>query len=144
MRLWSSGKDLPLSPLAAICVSLTLPTFSLYLFSDFLPGYILPCHRPKQLYPLTNKNNTYTEGYSITKDGLPEGFHSRLFVYDKYGVLNENGHNGLVYLKTWDLFGGTVWQGLRGLPLLEEVCHWEIALRFQKTHIINNVFISVL
>lgn len=28
----------------------------------------------------------------------------------KYGSLNENDHCEFVCLKTWDLFGGTVWE----------------------------------
>ncbi|CAO2645911.1 ATP-binding cassette sub-family A member 6 [Lemmus lemmus] len=43
-------------------VSLTLPTFSLYLCMDFLPGFTLLSHWPKQLYSSTSKSNPYTEG----------------------------------------------------------------------------------
>ena len=39
-------------------------SLSIYIYINiFQPGYILPCHRPKQLYSLTNKSNTYREGY---------------------------------------------------------------------------------
>jgi hypothetical protein len=34
------------------------------------------------------------------------------------------------------LGGGTVLEGLGGVALLEEVCRWERALTFQKTHTI--------
>ena len=35
-------------------------------------------------------------------------------------------------LKAWSLFGDTVLEGLEGMTLLEEMCHWGWALRFQK------------
>ena len=44
-----------------------------------------------------------------------------------------NEYHQLICLKTWSSVGGIVWEGLRGVALLEEVCHWEKALRFQKT-----------
>lgn len=31
--------------------------------------------------------------------------------------------------------GGMVWEGLRGMTLFKEVCHWGQALRFQKTSV---------
>jgi hypothetical protein len=31
---------------------------------------------------------------------------------------------GLIDLNTWSPAGGTVWEGLEGVTLLEEVCHW--------------------
>ena len=46
---------------------MTLPTLSIHLFQ---PGYILPCHRPKQLYSLINKSNTYTEGQPTSFQGF--------------------------------------------------------------------------
>ena len=47
------------------------------------------------------------------------------------GGLNENGSHGLIYLKACSPVGGTFWEGLRGVALLEEVCHWKQVLRFQ-------------
>jgi hypothetical protein len=38
----------------------------------------------------------------------------------------------LIYLNTWSSVGGTLWEGLEGVALLEEVCHWKWGLRFQK------------
>jgi hypothetical protein len=32
-----------------------------------------------------------------------------------------------------------VWEGLGGMALTEEVCHWEWTLKFQKTHTIPSV-----
>ena len=40
------------------------------------------------------------------------------------GGLNENGPNELRYLNTWYPVGGTVWEGLEGVFLLEEMRHW--------------------
>ena len=59
-----------LLPLASWVATLHLPpsaaiwclfdsAYSIYLFQS---GYILSCHRPKELYSLTNKSDTYTEG----------------------------------------------------------------------------------
>ena len=36
--------------------------------------------------------------------------------------------------KFWSLAGGTVWEELGGVALLEKVRSWKQALRFQKTH----------
>jgi len=38
-----------------------------------------------------------------------------------------------MHLNTQALAGGTVWEGFGGVALLEEVCHWEWALRFQRS-----------
>lgn len=46
---------------------LILPTLSLYFFQ---PGYILSCHRPKQLYSSSNRRNTYAEGHLASIKGL--------------------------------------------------------------------------
>jgi hypothetical protein len=43
---------------------------------------------------------------------------------------NFNIPHRLLYLNAID---GTVWEGLGGIALLEEVFHWGWALRFQKT-----------
>lgn len=45
--------------------------------------------------------------------------------------LNENGHDRLLYLNVQSLVGGTVWEGLEGMSLLEEVC-LGVVLGFQK------------
>lgn len=43
------------------------------------------------------------------------------------------------YLTVWSPVGGTVSEGLGGMILLEEMCHWGWTSRFQKTHAILNV-----
>ena len=40
------------------------------------------------------------------------------------GGLNENGLYRLMYLKTLSELGGTVWERLGGVALLEAVYHW--------------------
>lgn len=37
--------------------------------------------------------------------------------------LHENLLHELIDLNTWSLIGGTVWEDLRGVALLEEICH---------------------
>ena len=36
-------------------------------------------------------------------------------------------------------FGNTVWKGLRGMALLDESCHWDQALKFQKAQTISSI-----
>ena len=48
------------------------------------------------------------------------------------GSLNENDPCSLIYLNAWLPVGRTIWEGLGGVALLEEVCHWGWALRFHK------------
>lgn len=38
--------------------------------------------------------------------------------------LNENDSHRLLYLNVWAPAGGTVWERLEGMALLEEICHW--------------------
>jgi hypothetical protein len=38
---------------------------------------------------------------------------------------------------------GSVWEGLRGMALQEDVCHWGQALRFKKIPTISGVCISL-
>ena len=42
--------------------------------------------------------------------------------------LNENELYRLICLNAWSPVSGTGWEGLRSVTLLEEVCHWEIAM----------------
>lgn len=51
-------------------ISLILPIlFSLYLCSDFLPGFALLSHGLRQIYLSTNEIKTYTEGHSSSIRG---------------------------------------------------------------------------
>ena len=43
----------------------------------------------------------------------------------------------------WLLYGGTIWERLGGTALLEEVCLWGWALRFQKANIIQACIIDI-
>lgn len=47
-----------------------------------------------------------------------------------YGVLKENGPNRFIH--AWFPVGGSIWEGLGGVSLVEEVYHWGKAQRFQK------------
>ena len=38
-------------------------------------------------------------------------------------VLDEKGPHRLIHLNSWSLVGGTIWEGLEGVALLEEVCY---------------------
>ena len=44
--------------------------------------------------------------------------------------------HGAVCLNVRSLAGGTVWERLGSVALLEEVCHWGWAFMFQKIHVI--------
>jgi hypothetical protein len=46
----------------------------------------------------------------------------------KYSKINHR----LIYLNVCSTVDGTVWEGLGGVALLEEVCLWGWALRFQR------------
>lgn len=48
------------------------------------------------------------------------------------GGLDENVSHRLKYLNSWFPGARTVWEGLGGMALLEEACHWVWVLRFQK------------
>ena len=50
-----------------------------------------------------------------------------------YSSLNEDGHQRLPYLNVHSLGGGTVWEGLEDVALLEEVCT-RGGLGFSKAH----------
>ena len=38
--------------------------------------------------------------------------------------LDENGPHKFLFVNAWSPVGGTVWEGLGGVALLKEVCHW--------------------
>jgi hypothetical protein len=42
---------------------------------------------------------------------------------ERWDGLNEKDPNRFAYLNTWFPVGGSIWEGLGGVPLLE-VCHW--------------------
>jgi hypothetical protein len=39
------------------------------------------------------------------------------------GALKENASHRLIHLSTWLADGGAVWEGLKGVALLEEICY---------------------
>ena len=43
--------------------------------------------------------------------------------YVSCGCLNENSPHGLIYFNALIPVSGTVWKGLGGVALLEEMCH---------------------
>lgn len=43
---------------------------------------------------------------------------------------NKNRMHCLIYLTGWSPAGGTSWERLGDVALLEEVCYWEPALNF--------------
>jgi hypothetical protein len=49
-----------------------------------------------------------------------------------HGYLNEYCSHILILLNAQASAGETIWEGLRGTVLLEEVCHWGWGLKFQK------------
>lgn len=46
----------------------------------------------------------------------------KIFFLEQFGSLSMNGCHGLKCLSTWFPVGETVWEGLGGMALLEEVC----------------------
>ena len=47
------------------------------------------------------------------------------YKYIMYGGVNENDPHNLMYLSAWVPISGTVWEGLGGVALWEELCHWD-------------------
>lgn len=41
-----------------------------------------------------------------------------------FGGLNKNGLHRFIFLNIWSPVGGTVQEGMEGVTLLDEVCHW--------------------
>ena len=90
----------------------------------FQPGYILPCHRSKHLYSLTNKSNTYTKGpptsHKQHKNSKGTLLLEIYFPYAKQGETGEiSGANS--YCKfgalTWMIFNKHVCEYSRGYSL---------------------------
>lgn len=50
------------------------------------------------------------------------------------GGLNGNGPHRLICLTAWALGSGTACEGLEGVALFKEACHWGLAWRFQAAH----------
>lgn len=48
-----------------------------------------------------------------------------MFIPITCSSLNENGPHRHMYLNTWYLVGGIVCEGLGGMVLLDDVCHWK-------------------
>jgi hypothetical protein len=43
-------------------------------------------------------------------------------------------HHRLIYFNSWSPVSGTIWERLGNMMLLEEMCYWGRALKFQKAH----------
>lgn len=56
---------------------------------------------------------------------------------------NENGPRRLKYLNAWSLVAGTVWEGLGGVAMLEEVWQWRLSLRVQRLKLFPSSSLSV-
>jgi hypothetical protein len=48
--------------------------------------------------------------------------------------LKKNAPYRLMYLNTWSPVSATVWEGLGGVALLEEVCHYGVVFEVSKAH----------
>ena len=52
--------------------------------------------------------------------------------FEVCGCLNKNGLLRLMCLNSWSSVSGTLWEGLGGVTLSQELCHWGWTLRFLK------------
>lgn len=48
------------------------------------------------------------------------------------GGLHEHDSHRLTCLNAWSPISGTVWEGVRGVALLKDMCYWRRALNFQQ------------
>lgn len=72
---------------------------------------------------------------SFAPDGACSGLaHSPEGRQKKCNGLNEKCPQRCWHLSTWFPVVGTIWGGLGGVAILEEVHHWRRALMFQKPH----------
>lgn len=51
--------------------------------------------------------------------------------------LNGNGPQRLISVNSCFPVSGTVWEGVRNVALSGKLYHWNLSLKFQKTHIIH-------
>lgn len=59
-------------------------------------------------------------------------FSSSIIKLKWWSIWKKNGSRRLVHLNSCSTVGEIVWEGLKGVALLEEVCHWGWALSFKK------------
>ena len=57
--------------------------------------------------------------------GICKNLDSLCFINYLCDGLNKNDPHKHIYLIVWSLGSGTTWEGLGGVALLEEMCHWE-------------------
>jgi hypothetical protein len=61
--------------------------------------------------------------------------HHHYLILERFcGGVNKNVSYQLTYLNAWCSVGGSVWEGLGGMTLLEEVCHWGVSFEVSKVY----------
>jgi hypothetical protein len=64
-----------------------------------------------------------------------DGFQKASFlssIFKVYCGLNENGPCWVIWLDTWSLLDGSLWEALGDASLFEELYHWHLVLKLTK------------